>query len=397
MRRPLLILVVATAVQTLGAIVYQTLGVISPFLIASLDLSVVELGILPSAMHAGSLVALAIGASLIDRVGAPRLLGVGAIASSAALLLAAATGSYAILIACLAGVGAAWGLSAIAGGEAIILAAPVGRRATITSIRQLALPVGGLIAAATAPAVTIGGWQGLLIGQAVAYLLIGAYIMRTRSLPSHEPRRTAWLQIPTLRGAAVGALAIGLTATQAAFLVYAVLELTTRVGMGFESAAALYLLSQAAGAAFRVGLGVISDAVPLSRAGLLAINTLAAAGMAFAFGQLAPDTPAWLTVGTVLLASAFIIGWNGVLVVALLESGASGDVNRNLGAGMTLMRIGIILGPPLFGLTLTTLGSAMAWNLVAVLMAVLAAGFVLLGSGRHERQSLERAGHVGAG
>ncbi len=227
-----------------------------------------------------------------------------------------------------------------------------------------------------------------MVGQAVAFALVAGFILRTRLLPTHRRRRTPWLQAPTRRGAVLGGLAIGLTAAQAAFLVYAVLELTGRVGLTFGEAVVLFVAAQAVGAICRVLLGVISDAVSVSRTRLLALNSLAAAVAAVGFGLLQPDWPAWLIVGCVLAASGLIIGWNGVLVVAILEADASGEVNRNLSGGMMLMRIGIIVGPPVFGLMLTWFGSAVAWSAVATIFLAVAALFAVMTPGTMERKAL---------
>jgi len=384
-RRSLLLLLTAVLVQTLGAVVAHSLGILAPFLISEFALTEAEFGILPSAMHVGSLAALTIGASLIDRIGPLRLLGVGALVSGVVLLAGVVAGDYAVLLVVLAIVGAAWGLAAIAGGEVIILDAPIRRRATITSLRQLALPVGGLLAAAMAPLVAVIGWQGMLVVEALLLAAVGAAIMAYPAMHAHRSRRSPWLQLPTRRGAAIGVLSIGLTITQTAFLVYAVLELTRRVGLGFEAAAALYLASQTVGAISRVAIGALSDASGWSRTGLLAVTTLLAGASAAAFGALGPTTPIWVTLAVVLGGSIFLIGWNGLLVVALLEAGPAADVNRNLSAGMTLMRIGIILSPPTFGLLLVAVGSMTAWLVLAGLMVGIAVGFLVLGASPHER------------
>jgi hypothetical protein len=186
----------------------------------------------------------------------------------------------------------------------------------------------------------------------------------------------------------LGALAIGLTAAQAAFLVYAILELTGRVGLAFNQAALLFVGAQAVGAVWRVLLGLISDAVPVSRAHLLALNSLAAAAATVGFGLLQPDVPPWIIVSCVLAAAGLIIGWNGVLVVAILEADGANEVNRNLSGGTMLMRIGIIVGPPVFGLMLTWFGSGIAWTAVATVFLAVAVLFAVMSPGPMERKAL---------
>ena len=387
MRRPLLLLVMATCVQTLGAVVAHSLGILAPFIIYDLEIGEAQFGALTSAMHIGSLGALLVGASVIDRFGPVRLLGAGAAISGCVLLVGVLAADYLALLAVLVVVGATWGLSAIAGGDVIILDAPVRRRAMLTSLRQLALPIGGLIAAAFAPLVVSLDWDGILSVEAAVLSVSGIGILASRLVYPHRSRRSPWIQRPTRRAALIGTMAIGLTITQTAFLVYAVLELTERVALPFEAAAMLYLGSQAAGACSRVVLGAASDRLMLGRHTLLALTTALAGVCGIAFGFLTPSAPMWMVAAVVLGGSTCLIGWNGVLVVALLEAGSSADVNRNLSAGMTLMRVGIIVTPPVFGLALTTIGSTAAWLGIGVMMLGIATGFAVIGRSAYEKQA----------
>ena len=56
-------------------------------------------------------------------------------------------------------------------------------------------------------------------------------------------------------------------------------------------------------------------------------------------------------------------------------------VNMYLGTGLTMMRIGNIVAPPVFGVLLALIAPAAAWAVVAAILGFAALGFVLVGPG----------------
>jgi len=371
---------VATAIQTLGAVVATSLAVFAPVLVADLAIGPAEIGLLVGAMNVGALPGLVLGPAIVDRFGAGRALSGSAVVSALALAVTVVVPGFAALLVGVTVAGAAWGLAALSGGGAIIDRAPFERRGILISIRQLSLPLGGAIAGALAGFVAVVGYRAMFGLQAVAFLALAALALRW---PMEMSIRTSspWRAEPPVRAIRLGVLSVAMTVGQWAFIVYLTIELTDRLGLPFELAAIVFLASQLAGCVGRVGLGLVSDRLGYPRTPLLAVSTAASAVLVLAFGLTGPTTPTWLVAAIALAAATFVIGWNGVFIVALAEAGRLRHVNMNLGTGLTMMRIGNIVAPPLFGILLALIVPAAAWAVVAGILGLAALGFVLVGPG----------------
>jgi predicted MFS family arabinose efflux permease len=374
------IVFVATGVQTLGAVVATSLAVFGPVLIAELAIGPADLGLLVGAMNVGALPGLVLGPAIGDRWGASRSLAGSSVVSAAALAFVVLVPGFAAMLAGVTVAGAGWGLAALSGGGAIFDRAPFRRRGLLISIRQLSLPLGGAIAGVLAPFVGIVGYRAMFGIQAVAFLVLGLLAMR---LPMEMSRRTSspWRSDPPVRAFRLGILSVAMTIGQWAFIVYLTIELTSRLGFPFALAAVVFLGTQISGAVGRVGLGVMSDRLGPPRTPLLALSTGLSAALVLAFGLIGPDAPAVVVTLIALGAAFFVIGWNGVFVVALAEAGRLEHVNMNLGTGLTMMRIGNIVAPPMFGIVLALTMSSIAWAIVAAILGLAAIGFVLVGPG----------------
>jgi hypothetical protein len=244
----------------------------------------------------------------------------------------------------------------------------------------MGLPLGGVIAGLLAPLVSVFGWQPIFAGQAVAFVVLSVLALRWR-WKIRERTSSPWRTEPPIRAVQLGLLSIAMTTAQWAFIVYLTIELTTRLGVGFEIAALVFLASQVLGAAARPALGALADRLGTPRTPLLAAISVASGSLVLLFGLVTPDVPTLVLALLAAGAAIFVIGWNGVMVLAMAESGPTRSVNMQLGAGLTLMRIGNIVAPPLFAGLLVAAGSLVAWGAMAGLLFAAAAGFVALGPG----------------
>jgi MFS family permease len=371
---------IATALQTIGAVVATSLAVFAPVLLTELGLGLGELGLLVAAMNLGALPALVVGPWLVDRFGPSLTLAGSGFVSAAALAVFATAPGYPVMLLVLTLAGGSWGISALAGGGAIVGTAPFQRRGVLIGFRQMGLPLGGVIAGLLAPLVPIVGWQAVFAGQAVGFVVLSLMALRWR-WQLRERTSSPWRSQPPVRAIQLGVLSVAMTTAQWAFIVYLTIELTTRLGVGFELAAGIFLASQVVGALARPALGAVADRLGPPRTPLLAAISVASGTLVLLFGLATPmvATPvlALLAVG----AAVFVIGWNGVMVTAMAESGPTRFVNMQLGAGLTLMRVGNIIAPPLFAALLVATGSLVAWAAMAGLLFAAAVGFLALGPG----------------
>jgi MFS family permease len=374
------IVLVATGIQTLGAVVATSLAVFGPVLITELAIGPADLGLLVGAMNVGALPGLVLGPAIVDRYGAGVALSGSAIVSAIALAVVVAVPGFAALLAGTAVAGAAWGLAALSGGGAIIDRARFERRGLLISIRQLSLPLGGAIAGLLAPLVALVGYRAIFGIQAVAFLVLGVLALRF-PMEMSRPTTSPWRSQPPVRAFRLGILSVAMTIGQWAFIVYLTIELTSRLGLSYPVAAAVFLGSQASGAIGRIVLGVITDRLGHPRTPLLAVTTGLSAALVLAFGLIGPGVSPIVITAIALAAAFFVIGWNGVFVVILAEAGRLEHVNMSLGTGLTMMRIGNIVAPPVFGILLAATMASIAWAVIALVLGLAAVGFVLVGPG----------------
>jgi sugar phosphate permease len=373
------ILFIATAIQTLGAVVATSLAVFSPILIVDAGITLGELGLLVAAMNLGAIPPLVMGPWLVDRFGPSSALSLSALAAAAGLFTFATAPPFPISFVALLVVGGAWGLSALAGGGAIVDTAPYRHRGLFISIRQLSLPLGGVIAGLIAPLAGPVGWQPLFAIEGAAFVVLAWLAAHYRV--SVRATSSPWRRHPPVRAIRLGILSVAMTIGQWAFLVYVTIELTDRLGFDYAGAAAVFLGTQIVGMSARLVLGAISDWLGAPRTPLLVVISAGSAVLIVAFALVDRSAPAWVIAGLAMAASFFVIGWNGVLVVAIAEAGPLRFVNMYLGTGLTLMRVGNIVAPPLFGAILVIAGSTTAWVVVAGILALAAVGFVVVGPG----------------
>jgi MFS family permease len=376
------VVAVAAAIQTLGAVVATSLAVFGPVLLGELDISALELGFLVAAMNVGALPAI-LATPIVDRFGSRRALAGSALLSAAAVATFAADPGFPVMLVALVLAGTGWGLSAISGGGAIIEGAPFGRRALFISLRQVGLPLGGVIAGLMTALIDPLGWQAVFLLQAMVFALMAAVAFGSR-WPETQRRASPWRRHPPVRASQLGILSIAMTIGQWAFLVYLTIELTQRLAVPFAIAAAIFLTTQVVGVVGRVALGALSDRLGMPRTPILAAVAAVSGALLLAFGLLGPETPLPLIAALAIGASFTVLGWNGLMVVIMAEAGPTRFVNMNLGAGLTLMRIGNIVAPPLFGTILALAGSTIAWAAISAFLIAAAAGLVIIGPGPSE-------------
>ena len=257
--------------------------------------------------------------------------------------------------------GAGWGISSASGGGAVVDSSPMRRRVLLTSIRQIGLPAGGVIAGALVPLLAWTSWRGLFVALAIVLcgLAIGSAGLRVEDLSTHVAQR--WWRDPPWPALKLGALSLPIITAQWAFTVYLTLELTDRLDRSVATAATLFFCSQVVGATARIGLGALSDRLGPPRGRLLATLAIACAGSLTVFGLLPTDVGDMSLIACVVIVSVAALAWNGIMVVAFAEAGPAGRTTVDIAAGLTVMRIGNIVGPPVFGVALLHLGTTTSW------------------------------------
>jgi MFS family permease len=386
----LTVLTVGTGVQVLNATGVASFAVMAPTLVAETSLTNTDIGLLVGAANVGGVPGLAAATRVTRALGAGRVIALSALLSAVSLTaVAALTPRWGLLAAvCSVGLfGVVWGVNTVSAGGLVIQSAPRRRRALWSSLNQLGLPAGGLVAGILATSISLWGWQGIFYAEAVAFTILGGLAAVLLPNPEAEERRTTKSRYRPVVAARIGGFCIGLSTAQWAFVTYLAIELTDRFGMGFGAAATVFFFAQLVGLTARPIIGMYSDWRGPPRLPVLVLAALGSSGFLLAFGLLPADLDHRLLVGFLMVASFVVLGWNGVMMVACAEAGPDEQMNPNIATGLTLMRFGNIVGPPVLGALLAWAGATWGWAAVAVLLVAAAAGLWLTNRATRPRES----------
>jgi MFS family permease len=365
---------------------------LSPSLVEGLGLTRLQVAFLvPSIYLAGLLFSLP-GGRLADRLGVrPAFLG-GLALGACGLLAAALAPCFLTFLFCLFVAGAGWSVVNPALGKAIMDVFPVRERGIAMGVKQMGLTVGGLISALALPAVAAGlGWRYAIgacsvivaVPVALGWRPLAAFREGARGTPVARGASDAgstwwWARQPALVVFFGTGFVLGMV--QGAVLSY--LPLFTIQALGFDKIGAGFLVaaSQGGGAVSRLALGAASDRWFAGQRSVWLAITGALAAAIFGLYAVWPAT-APLAAGLLAFAAGVgAYGWVGIFFVISAEAGGPRQAGLLSGVAFASIVLGLLIGPPVFGLLLEASDSyAVAWAVFAVLSGLVTAVSLLAG------------------
>src|SRR5262245_37852272 len=171
-----IVIAVLAATMALGIMPMVAIGVLAPLLIDDLDISTADVGVLVAIVAGVSAVLSPLAGRYADRVGDRSALLLVLAIGVAALLLMAASFSYASIAAAIAVAGLCRAGCNPATNRVISVRVPRGRRGWVTGVKQSGEAVAIVLAASLVPGVAVvWGWRGaLLVLAALAALALAA-------------------------------------------------------------------------------------------------------------------------------------------------------------------------------------------------------------------------------
>jgi MFS family permease len=318
-----------------------------------------------SAYYIGpSLVSLPSG-TLADRWGIKRMLVLGQAVIALGLLAASFATSFGTFTMLLIGAGVGYGMLNPTSTKAVMGWSPPAHRATLVGLKQVGLPLGGMLGAALLPALAMAaGWRTAL-GLSAALIAAGAV---ASLLLYHDPPTTG----QTPRRSTRGTIAAVFAAMQTVWMSYLVLYLQGAVGLTLLAASRLLALAQLGGMTGRVLFGMLSDRLFGGRRRLPLV--LAGVGSAACSLVVAGTGDGASLLGLGLLSFVFGvvgIGWNGVQHTWMAELAGPRDAGTAVGLGLAVSSAGVTLGPLAFGYVVQTVGGYRGpWITLALTMMV---------------------------
>jgi sugar phosphate permease len=369
--------ILATGVGAQAALsaVQQGMPALGPALRERYGLSLSEVGVVLAAAAWGILLTLLLWGWLADRIGERAVIASGLAGSAVTLALTSQAHSVTGLVVGLVVAGGFGASAASASGRAVMGWFPRTERGFALGVRQMAVPLGGAIAALTLP--LVGGVEAALLvlaaGSAAGAAAAAIWLREPPPAPAGRPRVSA---PPPLRDGRVWRLAVGsglLVCAQVAIVTFTVLFLHDHRAVGAGTAALALAGIQVGGAIARLIAGRRSDRegrriAPLRRHALVMTVALVATG-------LLADAPLVALVPVLLVTGVMTMSWNGLSFTAAAEMSGRQRAGTALGLQGTIMRL-VSAGA---GVGFGALVAATSWPVAFVALALLPlTGWVLL-------------------
>ncbi len=360
--------ILAAGVVAQAAFSAIVLGIpaIAPAIRHHYDLSLTQVGVVLAALNFGSFATLLLWGLVADRIGERAVIALGQAGTAGALVWAGYTSSFGSLVAALSVAGAVGAGVNAASGRAVMAWFGPHERGLALGIRQMAVPLGGAIAAGALPALSEhvslrAAFEGLGVGCFVA-ALVGAALLRAEA----DEEEHSVLARP-LRDPRVWRICIASTfyvTTQISLLGFLVLFLHDRRGVSTAVAAGALAATQVLGGISRIAAGRWSDR---ARARIMPLRRLAlglAASVAAATALL--DASIWILVPALVVAGTFGLSWNGLSFTAAAESAGRARSGAAIGLQQTFLSAGAIVAPIAFAAVVHYASWRLAFALAAV-------------------------------
>ncbi|MFC3985416.1 MFS transporter [Streptosporangium jomthongense] len=373
------VLGVATFTQAASGFFVQGIGAMGVHLQRDLGLSTAQLGLLLSAAQLAPLVGLLVAGELLDRHDERWVVGAGACVVAVSLGVGGTTRTYESLLLVLLVVGAGYSTVQPGGSKSVASWFDTSQRGLAMGIRQAGLPLGGVLAAATLPALAaeLGLRAALTAGALVALLGAVAFVTLYRRPPARPlpgppggslGSRSRMLREPAMVRTVVSGMS--LVSVHSGIGVLTALYLHEVTALEAGPAALALVAVQGAGVAGRVCLAAWSDR---GRSGHHTCVLTCVAAVTVGMSALA--TPVGRSSVAACLVFVWLgffgIGWYGPWVAHVAESAPPGRTGFVLGAAMAANQIAVVLAPPALGLVKDLTGGFTApWLLLSALTAV---------------------------
>jgi len=371
MRQPAgtwIILFAALMIQALVAMALITLPVVAPVVAKSVGLPTTYVGLYVAAVYVAAMLSTVLGGSFVRRWGALRLSQIGLFVTAFGMVLCAIP-HPAFMVAGALLIGLGYGPITPASSHILIRTTPPERMSLVFSIKQTGVPIGGMLAGLLVPSFEVlMGWQAAFVIVALFCVICALMVNPLRAQidddrdpsvrPSLikslvEPIKLVWASA-SLR--ILAAISFMFAITQLSLTTYLVAFLFEDLGWGLVAAGLALTVAQAAGVGGRVLWGWIADNWLGSAYMLIAIAALLLGGAAF-FPWLSSDTNIWLLYGLLMVMGATAIGWNGVYLAEVARQAPKGQAGMATGGTLGFTFLGVLCGPPLFGVAAAQFGS----------------------------------------
>ncbi|MCD8504690.1 MAG: MFS transporter [Burkholderiaceae bacterium] len=363
-----LILVATLMIQALVAMALITLPVVAPVVSEAINVSTTYVGFYVAVVYAAAMVSSIMGGSFVKRWGALRLSQISLLLTAAGLILCALPWPITIVVGAVL-IGLGYGPVTPSSSHLLIKTTPPERMSLVFSIKQTGVPVGGMLAGLLVPSMEVlMGWQAAFVMVALFCVLCALAVSPLRTQldedrnpairPSLiksfiEPIKLVFAQ-PSLR--ILAAVSFLFAITQLSLTTYLVTFLYEDLGWGLIAAGVALTVAQAAGVGGRILWGWVADNWLGSGYMLIGVALMLLGGAALMPWLTADTQTVWLYL-LLMLLGATAIGWNGVYLAEVARQAPTGLAGMATGGTLGFTFLGVLCGPPLFGVAAARFGS----------------------------------------
>lgn len=372
-------LVATLTVQSLVAMAVLNLPVVAPAVAKDVGISTNYLGAYVALAYFGAMVASLLGGAAVKRWGAIRLSQIGLVLAAIGLFLCAIPTVETIALGALF-IGAGYGPITPASSHLLIKSTPPEKLSFVFSIKQTGVPLGGMIAGATVPSLNfLIGWQWAFVCSGIACVICALSVQRLREGldddrdPTVRPSLSTGFVLPlklifshrTLRK--LSYMSFMFSIAQMALMGYLVTFLYEDLGWSLVAAGGALTVAQAAGVSGRMLWGYVSDRWLGATMMLIVVAVLLVIG-AMGTALLRPESSPWFLFPVLIIFGASAIGWNGVFLAEIARQAPKGQAGVATGGTLCITFLGVMLGPPLFGVLAGMLSSyGLSYGVLSIL------------------------------
>jgi MFS family permease len=368
-------LAVAVFAQASTTVVTSTPAFLIPLLHGDRGLSLAQAGLLAAAPNLGLVLSLVAWGAATDRWGERRILVIGLVIATAAVIAASCVSGYLALGAALlvAGIGA--GSTNAASGRLVVGWFPKERRGLAMGIRQTCQPLGVAAAALVIPPIVAAGSiePALIFGGAlVAISAVACFIVIIDPARPVRVRVDGQSDNPYRRDSTllrIHLVSILLVVPQFALSTFGLVWFVSDLRWSALGAGLVVAAAQLLGAGGRIAVGVLSDRVGSRLRPLRWVAIVGIALLLLTAGAGALNWGAAAAIGYVL-ASCISVADNGLAFTAVAEFAGPHWSGRALGAQNTGQFLAAAIVAPSIGALIGLVGYPAAFALVALAPAI---------------------------
>ena len=379
------ILILSHAVGTLNVV---SVMVMAPVIRGEFSLSAALFGTFVSAYYGAQAIGSLPAGSITDRFGISRALLISHLTMLIGALVVALAPDYKVSVVGMVFMGLGYSLTNPSTARGVLVWFPVKRRGLAMGLKQVGVPLGGVLAAVNGGLAAFIHWQLLMYGVAVLIAINGVFCMSLFRYENHVVQKGRPSSFATIgevlrdKNFSIYTLLCGLlNIGQTNFFGFLSLFLTDVVRASQPMAGFAMGLAQTASAIARVGWGTLSDKAFGGRrtilkawiCGVAAVLLALMAGVGHVFESKALLVGLLLTAGLGITIASFAPVGQAISVEAV----APRLTGSAMGYNMLGVHIGGFIGPVIFGAAMDAFGGdyTAGWLVTA---AVTALGVLLL-------------------